>query len=97
MPADQLDDQIRSRARISSKSPTRARQHAADHRRAAVEALDLLGALGEQRREGRADGAVAEQADFEGAAVDIGSGSGGPVGALAVDIARDQILEASRA
>ena len=43
----------------------RARQHAADHRPPAVEALDLAGALVEQRRERAADRAVAEQADLE--------------------------------
>ena len=40
-----------------------AREHADDHRPAAVEALDLVGALGEQLVERGADGAVAEQAD----------------------------------
>ena len=69
----------------------RARQHAADHRPAAVEALDLVGALVEQRGERRADGAVAEQPDLE-------RGDARRAGACALaDIARRQIVEASRA
>ena len=62
--AHQLDDQLGLGEDLLEVS-ARAREHAADHRRAAVEALDLGCALGEQRGERRADRAVAEQPDAE--------------------------------
>ena len=46
--ADQLDDQVATLARMSSKSPARAGQHAADLRAQAGDRLDRVGALGEQ-------------------------------------------------
>ena len=64
--AHQLDDQVGLREDLREVA-ARAREHAGDHGRAAVEALDLRGALVQQLRERRADGAVAEQADANGA------------------------------
>jgi hypothetical protein len=63
-PAHHLDDQVGVGEDLLEVA-ARARQHAADHRTAAVEALDLISALVEQRRERGADGAVAEQADLK--------------------------------
>ena len=64
--ADQLDDQLGALEDLVEVARA-ARQHAADLGPAAGEALDLVGALLEQLVEGRADGAVAEQADPEAA------------------------------
>jgi hypothetical protein len=63
-PAHHLDDQVGVGEDLLEVA-ARARQHAADHRTATVEALDLVGALVEQRRERGADGAVSEQADLK--------------------------------
>ncbi len=62
--AHHLDDQVGIREDLREVA-ARAREHPAEHRAAAVEALDLIGAFVEQRRECAADGAVPEQADAE--------------------------------
>ena len=62
--------------------------------RAAVEALDLIGALLEQHRERRADGAVAEQADLERLRVRRAAQQPSHTLAASGDIARGQVLEA---
>ena len=60
--ADQLDDQVRAVQDLLEVAP-RAGEHAAELGRRPVIARDRVGALGEQRLERGADGAVAEQAD----------------------------------
>ena len=94
-PADQLDDQIGAVEDLLEVA-ARARQHAGDLGRAAGDALDRVGALAEQRRERRADGAVAEQADAPKAGI-------APIGAAAsrvltrlTDIARCRSSSVSR-
>jgi hypothetical protein len=63
--ADQLDDQIGLLEDLGEVA-LGARQHACDRRAPAADPLDRVGALGKQRLEGAADGAVAEQADAQG-------------------------------
>ncbi len=90
--ADQLDEQVGVREDLR-EVPAGARQHAADHGPAAVEALDLLGPLREQlgeRRRPRCRG----RAGRLGTAALLGRPGGLRCSA---DIARGQILEGSRA
>ena len=63
---DQLDEQIGAGQDLL-EAPSAARQHAADDGPAAVEALDLVGALLEQLVERPAHGPVTEQPDREAA------------------------------
>ena len=63
--AHQLDDEVATPARISSKSPRERVSTPVSSGRSPVTRDDRVGALGQQLGEGRADRAVAEQADAE--------------------------------
>ncbi len=75
-PADQLDDQVRGLEDLGEIAFAGG-ERLAQHRQTTGEPLDVLGTLSQQRGEGRADGAEAEQADIErhgGIAKAIGGG-----------------------
>ena len=62
--ADHLDEQVGVGEDLLEVA-ARAGEHSGDHRPAAVEALDLAGALVQQRGKRRADRPVPQQPDFE--------------------------------
>ena len=66
-PADQLDDRVRAGQDLV-EAPLRASEDPTDLRPAPGRGRDRLGPLVEQRREGRPDRPVTEQADSEGIA-----------------------------